>query len=481
MKTKDVLVIGAGIAGCAVALALAKRGISVTILTTSSEQRMYYSHFFNVNTLEEKLHEIKASFDPKRCSRATEHLVNGAKKSVDELLEPKLLLDRNGNIELHRCLLEQLHQCSNVEWLDKQTVFELLTLDDHSTKPVDIYKKPTCLGVLTYHHVTGQIDKILAKETILATGGATSLFPFSTHSPSAQGQSLAMAQRAGARLINMDHFQFYPLNLYDKEKPCIPLPLELLHEGGKLYLNKNESVDINLSDSTLAEFLYQKLQSNHSSNLWLDLTLLDTITIKEKYPVVDTICLNYGYNISKDLIPVSPAAQYTNGGIAVDKVGQTTVQRLRAIGEAACTGLSFDYTDITMGVIESLTWAVSCAEEIAKQIPKFIYYYPEIRNYRPLIDQAIPLLHEDWWILSQIMWSYVGIVRNVSHLSRAYDLLQRLKYHNESEEMGFSIERKKLCLSLETAIMITKAALDREKQSGFRLEAGNESNLLCTS
>lgn len=460
MKAKDVIVIGAGIAGCAVALAIAKRGIPVTIMTSSLDQRMYHAHFIKMENLEEKLRELKNSYNPLRCSRATEQLVTMARKSMDELLEPHLLVDRYGNIDLHRSLQEQLKKIPHVEWASTHTVIELLTLDNHSNKKSDIYKKPSCIGVHAYNYETKQVEALLAKETILATGGAASLFPYSIHTASAKGSGLAMAHRAGARLLNLEVIQFHPLALFDRNKPCIPLPIDLLREGGKLQTVQKVVVEgLNL-DNDLASQLYQELSKTHSEHLWLDLTLLDPIFIKEKYPSVDTWCLNYGYNIAKEPIPVVPVAQYTGGGIAVDRLGQTNVQRLRAIGEVACTGLLYDSHDEAMGVLESLTWAVACAEDLSKQITKFIYYFPELREWAPSMDQASTFVQEDWHFLRQIMWHYVGIVREDSRLKRGYSLLQKLKEDNEAENKSvFSIDRMHLCNALQTSLLIAQAAL----------------------
>lgn len=461
MKPKDVVVIGAGIAGCAVALAIAKRNIPVTIMTSSFDQRIYHGHFTKLESLEEKLRGLKDSYRHAGCARAADQLVNCSRASIDELLESHLLVDRSGNVDLHRSLQEQLRQMPHVEWAAQHTVVELLTLEQHSNQISDIYKKPTCFGVHAYNYESNQVTPILAKEVILATGGASSLFPYSTHALSAKGSGFAMAHRAGARLVSMEDIRFHPLALFDKNKPCVPLTTQLLKEGGILHISPNVPLEkVNLEQG-LAYQLYAELCKNHAEHLWLDLTLLDPLFIKEKYPAVDAWCLNYGFNIAKDLIPVVPVAQYTGGGVAVDQFGRTNVQRLRAIGEVACTGLLYDTQDEAMGVLESLTWAVSCAEDVLKQVTKFSYYFPEVRPWNRLLESSPPhLAKEDWKLLQKIMWYYVGIIRDPARLKRGCALLHHLKTANEAEgESTFSIERMDLNDALQTSILIAESAL----------------------
>lgn len=457
MKTKEILVVGAGIAGCAVALALAKRGIDVTILTSPFDQRFYHAPFIRHESLEEKVCDLQRERQEHlSCSRAHEQLAMLARQSIDELLEPNYLVDRNGNIDIHRCLQDQLKQHPQVEWISHHSVIELLTLDQHSLKKADRYKKPACIGVIAYNHETQRIEYYLAKETILATGGAPSLFPYSTHPSSACGGGIAIAYRAGARLLNMDQIQFHPLGLFEKERPCFPLPLGLLTEGGKILTSKISPVEVDLSSpSFLLHQLYDQLLKTRSEHLWLDLTLLDHLALKEQFPTVDTYCLNHGFNIVKDPLPIVPVAAYTCGGIAIDKAAQTTLLRLRAIGEVACTGLFWNFKEESLSVLESLTWALACAEDIAKQANKFIYYFPDLREGSSHLGASSSIVEEDWKFLRQTMWSYVGIHHDRAHLDRGCALLDQLSLLNTPHDLpSCSIEQIQLYYAIQTAQLI---------------------------
>lgn len=461
MKPKEILIVGAGIAGCAIALALAKRGIPVSVLTSSFDQRAYHSPFIQHDRLEEKIRELQQTkLDQQSCSRAYEQLAQTARKSVDELLEMHYLVDRNGNIDIHRCLQEQLKQFEHVEWISHYSVVELLTLENHSPKKADRYKKSTCFGVMAYNHETHQIETILAKETILATGGAASLYPYSTHPQTACGQGLAIAHRAGARLLNMEMIQFHPLGLFEKDRPCFPLPLELLSEGGQLHLPKLPAIEIPHSSHELTLQLYDLLLITRADHLWLDLTQLDPTEMKEKFPTVDAYCLTHGFNIAKDPLPIVPVAFYSCGGIAVDRVGQTNLQRLRAIGEISCTGLFSASKEEALGVLESLTWALACSEDIAKQIDKLVYYFPAIRQeYRP-VNSNSEVVEEDWKILREVMWSYGGIRHERKRLERGCALLEELHRMNAVEDIcECSIEQNQLLGAIQTALLVVRSAL----------------------
>jgi L-aspartate oxidase len=460
VKTTEILVIGAGIAGCAVALALAKRGIAVTILTSPFDQRCYHAPFIQHESLEEKVRELqKGRQEQLSCSRAHEQLALLARKSIDELLEPNYLVDRNGNIDIHRCLQEQLKQQTHVEWISNCNVIELLTLDQHSLKKADRYKKPACVGITAYHHETQKIEYFLAKETILATGGAPSLFPYSSHSSTACGEGIAIAYRAGARLLNMEQIQFHPLGLFEKNRPCFPLPIDLLVEGGKIHGAKMAPIEVDSSGSFLVHQLYDQLMKIPSEHLWLDLTPLDSSGLKEKFPTVDTYCLHHGFNIAKEPLPIVPIASYTCGGIAVDRTAQTTLQRLRALGGVSCTGLFWNFKEEALGVLESLTWALACAEDIAKQASKLVYYYPELREGVHLLASSSATLQEDWKLLRHIMWSYAGIKHDRAHLERGYALLEQLYAFNTPHDLFHcSIEQIQLYYAIQTAQLIVNSA-----------------------
>lgn len=442
MKSKDVLIIGAGISGCAMALALAKRGVAVTLIAAAADQRHYPSLTLPTSIVNNP-QSIPLS---EACPRALEHFYTSAKKNIEELLGVDF-----DQVDIYKSLQDQLKACSNVEWLTKHTALELITLDRHSLKQADIYKRGACIGVYAYHQSSKQIEPILAKETVLAAGSASSLFLHSIRPSSARGEGTAMAYRAGARLIPTTHVQFHPLCLYESSHSCYPLPIELIKAGAKV-LNIHRTA-IALEDDINTQF-YRELLKTKSEHLWLDLTALDPVEIKGSFPSVDTYCLNRGFNIANDLLPIVPAAQYTNGGIAVDKNTQTTVQRLRAVGEVSCTGLFDKSRDELTSIMESLTWAVTGAEDIAKQINKFAYYFPDIIEWTA-IEKNNDLTHEeDSLLMKQILWLYGGISRDDDNLRKASRILQSLQHQCNKSPHSVSIEEKIHLNALQASLLL---------------------------
>jgi L-aspartate oxidase len=262
----------------------------------------------------------------------------------------------------------------------------------------------------------------------------------------------------------MEHIQFQPLTLFERDKPCYPLPVSLLEEGGKI-LNPLKAPIENICLNDLAPQLYREMIRSRAEHLWLDLTLLDSVVLKEKFPIVDVGCLSRGFNFAKDLLPIVPAAHSTCGGIAVDKVGQTSLHRLRALGEVSCTGLFYNFKAEEISVLESLTWSVACAEDIAKQIGKFVYYFPDVKEWNHSFETGQDnLIEEDWLLLKQIMWYYVGIERNKRHLKRGYALLQELKEQNERDASSFSMSKTRFLNALQTCLLIAKSSLQKSEE-----------------
>jgi len=459
-KIRDVLVIGAGIAGCSVALALARKGVNVSIVTSEFDQRTYHSTFVQHEHFEEKVFSLQSDrMTELCCSRAADQLMNHSRRSVTELLETHYLVDRNGNVDIHRCLQEQLKLLSNVEWLSNCSLIELLTLHQHSNKANDAYKSPTCFGALICHQNTLEVEAIFAKETILATGGACSLYPFSTHHPMVRGLGYAIAERAGARLLNLGDYEFYPLGFYAKNKSSYPIPLELLQLGGLICSSPGATPLEVSADGHLSFQIYQQLILHKQEHMWLDLTHLDFVKIKDSFPALEAHCMSQGFNIAKDLIPVIPVACYSCGGVAVNKCGQTNLQRLRAVGEVSCTGLVYDFKDEALTVLESLTWAIACAEDILKFLPKLIYYFPPFKEETLPVLQKGRFFEEDWLILKQIMWRYVGVVRDIHRLERGRRLIQDLTSVIEEEKSSqCSLELIHLSNALHTAALICQDA-----------------------
>lgn len=452
MKSKEVLIIGAGVAGCLTALALAKRGVAVALLGSPSGA---HSLFLSRSELDTALRTLADARDETLCCpRAFEQFSTLANASLDNLLLKLECIEKNGYIDVLHTLKEALSHTSAVEWLSDYEAMDLLTLERHSKKSGDRIKKPTCIGAIACHRETRQAEYFLAKETILATGGALSLFPYSFYGEEQCGSGLAMAGRSGARLLDMGGVSFHPLALYHPSRPCYPLPLELLKLGGKLTTLQGTPLEAAaMTEGELLRAMYDAMTARGQAHLWLDLTAVDGTALKETAPPLDDLFLSYGFNRIKELLPVVPAAARGTGGIAVDKVAETQLQRLRAVGSVACTGLSWKKTTGALLFLEAAVFATSCADDIAKAIHKFVYYFPDICEERHRWE-AHPqcALREEWTLLRQIMWAYAGIRRTLARLKTAASLLEALQKSVAEETPSF--EQWRLTEALRVAQMM---------------------------
>lgn len=460
MKIRDVIIIGDGIAGYAAALTLAKQGIAVTLVTSSVNKCIHPFALISKEGLEEMLGQFHEKIDDSlSCSRAYEHLASFGRSSMQLLFDADLSTNQK-KMPLYHYLREQLQAFDQVEWLTHHHLVELLTLDQHSVKPSDRYKKATCLGVVVYDREKQEMITLFSKETILATGGFPSFFSYSMDSYF--GMEWVIAQRAGARLLNIDQIPFCSLVLLQN----FPLPLALLKEGGKLYQEKGVPLDLDSTSQSFIQDFYDALVKRGTAHAWLDLSSLDLAFIKEKFPFFEEYCANTGLNFSKDLLPIGLGVSSFQGGLAVDRGGQTSLHRLRAIGEMACTGLSWKQGEEAFSVLESLTWAVTCAEEIAKQMNRLVYYFPEIK--KPLwslrsdcLDRKqLSPIEEDRQLLYRIIWLYLGMRRDRERLERGKGLLEQLRRFNAPRlQAPLSIEQMQLFYTIQAAELIVQAAL----------------------
>jgi L-aspartate oxidase len=438
---KNVLIIGGGLSGCSLALALAKRDVSVTIIDSLPQQRRFDPSVVITET--DSSTSLFNSHD--NCPRAMEQITSSSINSIKELV-PSLPCS-----DIYKTIIDQLKEYPQIEWMNDHLVLDLITLDNHSLKKNDLYKRPTCIGAFALNKTTNQVEAILAKEITLATGGATSLFLHSNRPNYAKGNGLAMAHRAGARLITSGPIQFSPLNIYQRYQSCFHLSTELLKMGGKILSFQRNSMD--LSDNLNLQ-LAEELFRTQAEHLWLDLTSIDHGLIRELYPLLEEYCLNHAINTSKELIPIVPTAKYTNTGILVDRTGQTSLNRLHAVGEVACTGLYHSIKNDQTNTIETLIWSVACAENIFKQVGKLAYYFPDIKEWVHASDLDHNTATKDIELIKWIMWAYAGIASNNEDKKRARALLKELMRPYDEKKDLLSMAEYQTMNAIQAALLL---------------------------
>ncbi len=517
MTETDVLIIGSGMAGCSTALELVKKGIEVTILSASDEARGSGSFLAGSGIAYQGENDSPELFaeDVLRMGqglslpRAVEQLVEMGPECIDEILIKELQInfehtpegdltfaegdshsrartiyfqDHTGKAIMD-ALLRRLSEFPNVTFLTGHSAVDLITLSHHSKRAIDTYKKPTCVGAYVLNHAEGKVDKIFAKETILATGGAGEVFLHTTNPREARGDGLAMAYRAGVRVMNLEYMQFHPLSLYLPNQRRMLLTDTLRGEGAELLSQSGEPFMENYHEAgslapreVVARAIYVEMLKSGADHVWLDITGRDAELVKNRFPNVYDYCLTKGFDMTKEPLPIVPAAHYQCGGVWVDRVGRTTMERLRAVGEVSCTGVHGAARLVSASLLESLVWGVSCGRDIAKQINKFAYYFPAVEEWQMCEDEVDPsLVHQDWLTIKQTMWNYVGLVRDDRRLRRAQRMLRELRWEVESfyGSARLSPELIGLRNGALVAHLVTEAAIRNKGSAGCHYRQPN--------
>lgn len=511
----DVLIIGCGLAGCIAALELAENGISVTLLGSGPTGTESNSHCAQGGIIFEGAQDsktlLKEDISQAGCGLcnpdAVGQLVEWGPKLVQELLIDKYRIpfDAGGSKEwnltsegahsvpriLHHrdqtgkaimaVLLDAVKQSPRITFKANHTAVDLITLSHHSKNLTDIYLPSTCVGAYVMDNGKSTVDICMAKETILATGGLGEIFLHTTNPKEARGDGVAMAYRAGARIMNMEYVQFHPTALYLPYERRFLLSEALRGEGAELLTNGfqpfmhryHERGSLAPRDvASLA--IYQEMLCSESQHLWLDFTKKDTSYLKERFSGIYGHCLAKGFDMAKQPLPIVPAAHYACGGIAIDSKSRTTIHRLRAIGEVACSGLHGANRLASTSLLEALVWAKLCSDDLALEAAKRTDYFPPIDPWVMSPETAdLALIQQDWTTIQQTMWNYVGLVRDKARLSRATKMLTELKWEVESfyERCRLTPELLGLRNGVQTALLVTQGALRNRSSIGchFRL------------
>jgi L-aspartate oxidase len=511
MKT-DVLIIGSGLAGCAAALAAVKRDIEVTLLTRSphpEESSTFWAQggiiYQGADDSPQKLvadivaagaglsspeaallvsregprlvkeiliDELGVPFDESSDDSTRWDLTAEAAHSLPRILHHK---DQTGSA-IQRAFIDRIASYPRVKLLCAATAVDLLTISHHSVEPLDVYKAPTCIGAYALDQANGEIFPILAKETILATGGLGRVFLHTTNPAGARGDGIAMAYRAGARCINMQYVQFHPTTLFHPSGRFL-ISEAMRGEGARLVDGKGREfmADYHPDGSlaprdVVARGIHQMMLESGEPCAYLDISHKPADQVRERFPGIYAHCLKYGIDITKEPIPVVPAAHYSCGGIAVDEWGRSNLHRLRGVGEVACSGLHGANRLASTSLLECLVWGTRAGAQAAACIAQGEeYYFPQIAPWRYEREPVDPaLIAQDWLSIQQTMWNYVGLVRSAKRLNRAHEILRELsleilRFYEKAEVTDAMVGLRN---GIQTALVILLAAMECRQSRG---------------
>ena len=500
----DVLVIGSGAAGLTLALNLSKTA-KVAVLSKGKlrEGSTWYAQGGIAAVLDDQdsidshvedtlnaggglCHRDTVEFTVKNSASAIQWLVDQGVDFTKNEDGDDFHLTREGG-HSHRRIIHSADatgKAMHSTLLDRAKAAENLTLFEHhiavdiTTQPDPQSRKLRCSGAYVYNGLNDQIETFSAKTVVLATGGASKVYLYTSNPDCASGDGIAMAWRAGCRVANMEFNQFHPTCLYHPSAKTFLITEALRGEGAKLklpngeqFMHKFHPLKELAPRDVVARAIDYEMKRIGSDYVHLDISHKPAEFIEEHFPTVRKKCLQYGIDITKDPIPVVPAAHYTCGGIVVSHTGETDLKNLYAIGETSFTGLHGANRMASNSLLECIVYAKSAANAIEKSLASINQPKPQKEWDESKVtnsDEDVVISH-NWDELRRFMWDYVGIVRTGKRLERATHRIKLLQkeineYYSNYKIGNDWIELRNLAMVAE---LIIRSANTRRESRGL--------------
>ncbi len=511
MKQKyDFLVVGSGLAGLSYALKVAKHG-SVVVVSKSeiSETNTKYAQggiaavIDRVDSYNKHVEDTLVAGDSLCNRHVVEQVVAEAPERIQELIDWGASFDKkpdgkfdlaregghsehrilhhkdNTGAEIQRALVEQVHKHPNITVLEHFFAIDLITQHHLGVMVVRYQSDIECYGIYALDIKKQRVDTILAKTTFLATGGVGNIYETTTNPSIATGDGIAMVYRAKGTINNMEFIQFHPTALYNpKERPSFLISEAMRGFGailrtrdGVAFMQKYDVRENLAPRDIVARAIDNEMKVRGDVFVHLDCTHLNQTELQVHFPNIHKKCLSLGIDLSKDCIPVVPAAHYACGGVQVDLDGRTMIANLYAAGETSSSGLHGANRLASNSLLESIFYAHRAATHAAQHqsTNKFNEKIPKWNDDGTSHTEEMVLITQEFKELQQIMSNYVGIVRSDLRLKRADDRLEIL--HRETEALfERSTVTQKLCElrnALNVARLIIKMAKRRKESRGL--------------
>jgi len=509
MKQFDYLVLGSGIAGLSFALKVAPHGrVAIITKKNKAESNTNYAQggiaavtsredSFEMHvrdTLEagaglckenvvrtivqegperiQELIELGMKFserqDPQNRGRHELDLGKEGGHSKRRILHAKDVTGR----EIERALLDAVSRQPNIEVFENHFAIDLIT-----SQKLGYVGENRCLGVYVLSKNSGAVSTFIAPVTLLATGGCGKVYLYTTNPDIATGDGAAMAYRAGAAIANMEFIQFHPTCLYHPKAKSFLISEAVRGEGGVLktiagaeFMDKYHPQKSLAPRDVVARAIDSEMKKSGADHVLLDITHQPANFVIERFPNIYQNCLKYGIDITKEPIPVVPAAHYQCGGVVTNLDGETEIAGLYGVGEVACTGLHGANRLASNSLLEALVCAHRAAEKvIAHPLRKNDLTPPMWQSGNATNADEMVVVSHNWDEIRRLMWDYVGIVRTNKRLQRAQKRIANLQEEIQDYYWDFIITSDLLELRniATVAELIVKSALARPESRGL--------------
>jgi L-aspartate oxidase len=502
----DFLVLGSGIAGLSFALRVAEHG-TVTLVTKkgSAESATNYAQggiaavVSPQDSFDEHIRDTLGAGAGLCREEVVRFVVEHGPEAIESLTRLGVRFDRSAREtgydlgregghsqrrvlhaadftgkEIERVLVEGVEQHPNIQLLTDQLAVDLVT-----TRKLGLPGPSRVAGAYVLDAETGEVHTWRAPIVLLATGGCGKVYLYTSNPDIASGDGIAMAYRAGASIANMEFIQFHPTCLYHPEARSFLISEAVRGEGavlrtrgGEAFMRKYDERGELAPRDIVARAIDFELKRSGDDCVYLDCTRIDPTFVRERFPNIHQRCLEYGFDMTKQPIPVVPAAHYCCGGVTTDLRGETDIENLFAAGEVTCTGLHGANRLASNSLLEGVVFARAAAEEAVLRLGRGLEPPPEVPAWDPGTAEdpsEMVLVTAKWDEIRRLMWNYVGIVRSNKRLDRAHRRIRMI--HDEIREYYWNFKLTPDLVELRNlatvAELIIRSGMARKESRGL--------------